>query len=299
MEKEPWVPKDSPAEWSKEVPNWDINGDQSPDWESPVHQESRPTPTWSTWSDSPSRMGQTEITSTAAINIADVEEEYPSNDRQIYCVTFFSDQIRTTVTHAASAVDNWIADIRRVHQERLNQKQLVVGFDLEWRPSFSRSVEHKVAVLQLCVEGSCLIFQLLYTKYIPKSLIDFLSNPSLTFVGVGIKGDVEKLLEDHELNVLNTVDLRSLAATKLSMPELKKSGLKELTREVLGKEIGKPRKVTMSRWDAEWLSYDQVQYAVLDAFLSFQIGKSLILGSKSGSGDASETLDVSSSSFHF
>ncbi|KAJ4956549.1 hypothetical protein NE237_013332 [Protea cynaroides] len=77
------------------------------------------------------------------------------------------------------------------------------------------------------------MFQLLYADHIPISLIDFLNNPNLTFVGVGIEGDVEKLLEDHELNVMNTLDLRFLAATRLSMPELRNSGLKELTKEGL------------------------------------------------------------------
>ncbi|XP_043689396.1 Werner Syndrome-like exonuclease [Telopea speciosissima] len=169
-----------------------------------------------------------------------------------------------------NSCSNWIL------QHWNDHKQLVVGLDVEWRPSFSRRVEYKVAILQLCVEHTCLEFQLLYVDHIPNSLIDFLKNPNLRFVGVGIEGDVERLLEDHELNVLNNLDLRSLAAKRLSMPELRSSGLKELTREVLGKEIRKPKKVTMSRWDVEWLTYDQVQYACLDAFLSFEIGKSLL-----------------------
>ncbi|XP_042519446.1 Werner Syndrome-like exonuclease [Macadamia integrifolia] len=284
--KESWVLEDNRAERSEKVSGWEINGEQSSGRESQVHEESMPAPNWIPFSATPSRVEKTVTTSTATadITIEDVEEELPSDDRQTYCVTFFGDQIRTTLTRVASVVDHWIADIRRVHQEKFDQKQLVVGLDLEWRPSFSRSVEHRVAVLQLCVEGNCLIFQLLYADRIPTSLIEFLSNPSLTFVGVGIQGDVEKLLVDHELNVVNTVDLRSLAAKKLSIPELRDAGLKELTREVLGKEIGKPRKVTMSRWDAEWLTYDQVQYASLDAFLSFQIGKNLILGGGVGSG---------------
>ncbi|XP_043705186.1 protein spotted leaf 11-like [Telopea speciosissima] len=152
---------------------------------------------------------------------------------------------------------------------------LIVGLDVEWCPSFSRSVEYKVTILQLFVERTCLVFQLLYADHISNSLIDFLKNPNLRFVGVGIEGDVERLLENHEVNVLNNLDLRSLAAKRLSMPKLRSSRLKELTREVLGEEIGKPKKVTMSRWDAEWLTYNQLQYACLDAFLSFEIGKTV------------------------
>ncbi|XP_043721144.1 Werner Syndrome-like exonuclease [Telopea speciosissima] len=276
MENKPWVEDGGAGRSNEEDRNWEINGEQSSDWESQIHHEPQPTSSWSPCLPDPNRIEQTETASTA-IHIEDIEEDCPSNDRQIYCVTFFGEQIRTTLAYTASVVDDWIADIQRIHHQRIDQKQLVVGLDIEWRPSFSRSVEYKVAILQLCVERTCLVFQLLYADHIPNSLIDFLKNPNLRFVGVGIEGDVEKLLEDHELNVLNNLNLRSLAAKRLSMPELKSFGLKELTREVLGKEIGKPKKVTMSRWDAEWLTYDQVQYVCLDAFLSFKIGKSLIM----------------------
>ncbi|KAF2288051.1 hypothetical protein GH714_004111 [Hevea brasiliensis] len=96
------------------------------------------------------------------------------------------------------------------------------------------------------------------------------------FVGVGIESDVEKLVEDYGLSVRNTVDLRGLAAEKLGVKELKNAGLKDLVKEVLGKEIKKPKRVTMSRWDNPWLTPDQVQYACLDAFVSSEIGRSLV-----------------------
>ncbi|XP_010273280.1 PREDICTED: Werner Syndrome-like exonuclease [Nelumbo nucifera] len=243
-----------------------------------------PSPTWNTWSISPSQAGQgsahqpsltSPTTSTPTMNISIEDLECHSNDHQTYLVTFFNDQIHTTLTHVPSTVEGWITDVQRTHQANLTH--FIVGLDVEWRPSFNRTIENKVAILQLCVDRKCLIFQLLYADHIPMSLIDFLNNPNFSFVGVGINEDVEKLLEDYEINVSNTVDLRGLAVKKLGKPELKNSGLKDLTREVLGKEMEKPRRVTMSRWDTEWLSYDQVQYACLDAFLSSEIGRNLIL----------------------
>ncbi|KAL7169351.1 hypothetical protein ACSBR2_034405 [Camellia fascicularis] len=72
------------------------------------------------------------------------------------------------------------------------------------------------------------------------SLFDFLNNPIYTFVCVGIHTDVQKLTEDYGLSVATTVDLRSLAA-ECSMIELRNVGLTNLAREVLGKEIEKPR----------------------------------------------------------
>ncbi|XP_059285798.1 3'-5' exonuclease-like [Lycium ferocissimum] len=102
------------------------------------------------------------------------------------------------------------------------------------------------------------------------------------FVGIGVEGDVEKLLEDYELSVGNAVDLRGIAANAYESRNLRNAGLKELCSVVLGKEIVKPRSVTMGRWDCEWLSLGQIQYGCLDAFVSFEIGRSLNVAAASG-----------------
>ncbi|XP_006364799.1 Werner Syndrome-like exonuclease [Solanum tuberosum] len=186
---------------------------------------------------------------------------------QLYDVFFFSDQILTTVTCNPDVVTNWINGIEYVHRRRLNR--LIVGLDIEWRPTFNRyQHNHPVATLQLCVGRRCLIFQLLYCEYIPDSLTEFLLNPCYAFVGVGIANDVEKLEEDYMLRVENTVDLRDLADYNL-----RNAGLKTLCQVVLGREMEKPRHVTIGRWDNEWLDSDQVQYACVDAFVSFEIGR--------------------------
>ncbi|KAK6944493.1 3'-5' exonuclease domain [Dillenia turbinata] len=192
---------------------------------------------------------------------------------ELFQVSLIDDQIRTIVTHTPSIVDEWIINIERMHRRRL--RHLVVGLDIEWRPNFNRYIQNPVAILQLCVGHHCLIFQLLYTRHIPQSLLEFLSCDDYTFVGVNIESDVEKLCEDHNLEVSNVVDLRDLAADELERGELRNAGLKGLARAVLGREIEKPKRVTMSRWDNEWLTYDQVQYACVDAFLSFEIGRAL------------------------
>ncbi|KAL3637095.1 hypothetical protein CASFOL_019394 [Castilleja foliolosa] len=59
------------------------------------------------------------------------------------------------------------------------------------------------------------------------------------------------------------------------MKGLKNAGLKTLARTVLGREVEKPNAVTMSGWDNRWLTPDQVQYACVDAFVSFEIGRIL------------------------
>ncbi|KAL4557078.1 hypothetical protein LXL04_035248 [Taraxacum kok-saghyz] len=204
-----------------------------------------------------------------------VDHELPYDTHNLYDVRFFEDTISTIVTNTPSYVDTWISDVERIHRSRLHS--LVVGLDVEWRPNQSRNFENPVATLQLCVGRSCLIFQILHSPMVPQSLRNFFSNPSYTFVGVGIDNDLEKLTEDHNLVAAKTADLRALAAEMYGLRELKNSGIKDLTRRVLGKEMNKPKGITMSRWDNQWLSSAQVQYACIDAFLSFEIGRILII----------------------
>ncbi|KAK7373536.1 hypothetical protein VNO80_06949 [Phaseolus coccineus] len=84
-----------------------------------------------------------------------------------------------------------------------------------------------------------------------------------------------KLLEDCSLRVANFVDLRSLAVEKLSDCMLNAAGLKTLGLRMLGVAVDKPKKISKSRWDNVWLSAEQVQYAAIDAFVSFEIGRRL------------------------
>ncbi|PHT97306.1 hypothetical protein BC332_33773 [Capsicum chinense] len=100
-------------------------------------------------------------------------------------------------------------------------------------------------------------------------------DPNFKFVGMGVKGDAEKLLRDHKLLVANTVDLNQLALSVYGEEVYGKMGLKRMAKEVLGKVMEKPLNVTLSKWDAEELVYEQIEYGAIDAFVSFEIGKNL------------------------
>ncbi|XP_022147765.1 Werner Syndrome-like exonuclease, partial [Momordica charantia] len=195
------------------------------------------------------------------------------NSHNCYDITFDSDQIKTTITSSPYMVDHWISRILRFHRRRLHR--LLVGLDVEWRPNFNRSRRNPAATLQLCVGRRCLIFQLIHAPEIPHSLLHFLGDETFTFVGVGIDQDARKLFDDYDLTVNNAVDLRSMAVDRTGRRDLRNAGLKDLAREILGREIAKPKAVTMSRWDDEYLTSAQVAYASIDAFLSFEIGRSL------------------------
>ncbi|PHT85611.1 hypothetical protein T459_07717 [Capsicum annuum] len=188
---------------------------------------------------------------------------------EIYGVSFYGDQIEVTVTKNAAVFNDWINS----HRRRLHK--LLVGLDIEWLPCFNPEENHPVALLQLCVGRRCLLFQLLHKDAVPRFLVDFLMDPNFKFVGIGVKGDAEKLLRDHKRMVANTVDLNQLALSVYGEEVYGKMGLKRMAKEVLGKVMEKPLNVTLSKWDAEELVYEQIEYAAIDAFVSFEIGKNL------------------------
>ncbi|KAK7256846.1 hypothetical protein RIF29_30383 [Crotalaria pallida] len=203
-----------------------------------------------------------------------VDHHLPCITHNLYDVTFHSHYIQTLLTSDPSFVHSWLSHTRRLYPDH---RHLTVGLDVEWRPNPSTSRRRNpVATIQLCIAHRCLIFQVLHAPSVPPSLAAFLADASNTFVGVGIEADAEKLLEDYELRVVNFVDLRDVAAGKMEERELKNAGLKTLSSRVLGLEVEKPREVSTSRWDNRWLSDEQVQYACVDAFVSYKIGMRLL-----------------------
>ncbi|PNX99525.1 werner syndrome-like exonuclease-like protein [Trifolium pratense] len=247
------------------------------------------------------------------ITIVDYNVRDYSHDK--YDVVFHSETIHTLVTHTPSMVDAWLSNLPR----NSHTSNSLVGLDVEWLPNRQRNMDNPIAIIQLCINRECLVFQILRASFIPQSLVAFLENQGNTFVGVGIEQDVEKLLRDYSLRVANFLELRTLATQRLGeyvrgaglktlaayvLEDVEKllkdyslcitnflelrtlaterfgehmrgTGLKTLAAHVLGKDIEKPRRITMSRWDNFKLTPQQVQYACIDAFASFEIGRIL------------------------
>ncbi|XP_065853686.1 3'-5' exonuclease-like [Euphorbia lathyris] len=210
-----------------------------------------------------------------AVSIRDYQ--IATDQYNLYDVTFYTDQIHTVLTYSPSPVEQWLAETYQFHHRNRSDRPSTVGLDVEWRPNFSRFIDNPIATLQLCIGNRCLVFQILHSQFIPQSLAKFLwnQNGDFVFVGVGIANDVAKLWRDYGLSVGNTVDLRSLAVEKSNGGPYQNAGLKQLTWEILGREIEKPKSITLSGWDSIWLTPCQVLYACLDAFVSCEIGNFL------------------------
>eukprot|EP00249_Psilotum_nudum_P012393 c23755_g1_i1 orf=208-1455(-) len=175
-------------------------------------------------------------------------------------------KISVTVTKEASVTQKWIE----------KQRGDLFGLDVEWRPCRKKDSYSKAALLQLCGKNDCLIIQLLYLDKMPKALDNFLLDGRKRFAGVGIRSDTNKLQRDYGLVCLGELELTTLAAERMNREDLKHVGLKVLLQQVLGFEMWKPKRVTMSNWARKTLDRCQVEYACMDAWASFAISYKLL-----------------------
>jgi ribonuclease D len=158
-------------------------------------------------------------------------------------------------------------------------KRLLVGLDTEW--TLLLSGEHKVALLQLCIQSRCHIYLVHHAGYkLPHVLSKFLSEEGHIFVGAHISNDVERLQQDCGIKISNWRDLQLIVYEfddKYShlYQNGYRSSLEKIRNVVLELPLYKDRKVNQKLWGLRYLLDWQVNYASKDAFLSFGIANQL------------------------
>jgi hypothetical protein len=177
-------------------------------------------------------------------------------------VEVLGEKVLVTVAATAATVESWVAE---------HQGQTMFGFDIEWRPTFQKGDYHEASLLQLSVEKRCLLVQLFFMDFFPESLKSLLADPQVILAGVGIRADTLKLKEDHGLVCSGEVDLGVLASTILRDLSLKKASMVTLTERFLGVPYKKNKRAQMSNWEIRDLTFQQIQYAAGDAWLSYSI----------------------------
>jgi hypothetical protein len=154
----------------------------------------------------------------------------------------------------------------------------VIGFDIEWRPNFrAGSKINRTALLQVAAERSVLCCQLSHMQSVPVKLRALLEDPAHVKTGVGILDDCVKYGVDWGVDVRGRVDLSDVyKATKgLEQDVGQAFGIKRLCAALLGVEIDKPKKVSMSNWERAPLDRRQIEYAALDAWAGRAIYESI------------------------
>ncbi|XLR12849.1 Werner Syndrome-like exonuclease [Arachis ipaensis] len=189
------------------------------------------------------------------------------NSSSKYVVVFDGLSIETIITHKANIVEEWIQQIS-------SKEDMIIGLDTEWTKDKNKKT--KVAILQLCVEDKCLIFQFFFNNIVPQCLRSFLMDPNFKFVGVGIENDIKRLKSDYGLECKNGIDLATFAGEKCDQ-NYSSRGLKFLAKELVGLDMKKSKDICTSEWKSKELTKDQIEYACIDAYASYKIGHYLLL----------------------
>ncbi|KAF8807243.1 ribonuclease H-like protein [Phlegmacium glaucopus] len=162
----------------------------------------------------------------------------------------------------------YIRDHQQANEELSKLNATVLGFDLEWKPTFYRGgKENRVALVQLANHDTILLLQISAMQEFPSKLAEILSNPDVVKAGVAIQNDAKKFYNDYRVSIYNCVDLSLFARTvdnarwqgKYDHP----LGLARLIESYEYRLLDKG-KITRSNWEA-MLSEAQQEYASNDA----------------------------------
>lgn len=144
------------------------------------------------------------------------------------------------------------------------EKESVIGFDTESRPSFRKGRSYPTTLIQLA--GSEIVV-LIPLRRVPLGtrLLRLLANPEIIKAGVAIREDMSKLRQLHEFEPAALADLAEMAHN-LHVPA---HGLRTLAANIMGGRISKS--VQCSNWATPILTPQQIKYAATDAWVGREL----------------------------
>ena len=149
------------------------------------------------------------------------------------------------------------------------QKEKVLGFDTETRPSFTKGESYTPCLLQLATRNSAFLFRLQFFKF-SDDLVSLLENPDVLKVGIGIKDDLIGLGKIVKFKPAGFVDL----ADEMKKLGIMSASLRSLTAIFLEKRLLKKAKTT--NWERRELTDAQIKYAAIDAVVGFLIHEKIV-----------------------
>ncbi len=138
------------------------------------------------------------------------------------------------------------------------KNETIVGFDTETRPTFNKGQRHNVALMQISTDSVCYLFRINKIGLI-SPLLDILTSPHITKIGLSLKDDFMMLHRLAEFTPQAFIDLQSY----VGQFHIIDSSLQKIFAILFGQKISKGQRLT--NWEADILSPAQQQYAALDA----------------------------------
>ncbi|XP_059669151.1 protein RISC-INTERACTING CLEARING 3'-5' EXORIBONUCLEASE 2-like [Cornus florida] len=153
--------------------------------------------------------------------------------------------------------------------------QKMVGFDLQWRPKgdVKGFLTPELLHLLLCTDVTCFV---VHSRFLSNAnLKKFLAQKEITFVGIHIAKDLAKLEHDYGIVFRNVVDISKHAANVLRRPRLRAGSVSELAYEVINLKLNEKPIGAVYDPFFPFGSGKTMEYAAIDAYASFKIGKKL------------------------
>lgn len=158
--------------------------------------------------------------------------------------------------------------------------QAWLGFDTETAATFEkgRRNTNPISLIQIATASHCYLFRMIDDNIAPfqAALQPVLSGDKQLKVGIGLRGDINAMKRDFEINMTRILDLNWLM-NQLGAP--KQMGTQQIAAAVLRLKLPKSKKVTLSNWAkplSEPLSELQLQYAAADTLVALDILHQLI-----------------------
>lgn len=154
---------------------------------------------------------------------------------------------------------------------RALEKETIVGFDTETRPSFRKGCVHKMALMQISTMERCYLFRLNKIG-ICENLKKFLENEAITKIGLSVHDDFNVLHRSADIMPQGFIDLQHYVKDF----EISDISLQKIYAILFGERISKTQRLT--NWEADILTPEQQSYAALDAWACLKIYEYLKAG---------------------
>lgn len=144
------------------------------------------------------------------------------------------------------------------------EKNNLVGFDTETKPTFKKGEFNHVALIQIATPDKVYLLRI-HQVGITNSLVKFLSNDKISKVGIALDDDLVALNKKRKFVPAGFIDLNKIAPT-LGIENI---GARNLSALLLTSRISKNQQV--SNWENPVLTAPQLKYAATDAWICLEM----------------------------
>ncbi|MFH0839833.1 MAG: 3'-5' exonuclease [Candidatus Omnitrophota bacterium] len=168
------------------------------------------------------------------------------------------------IKHYTGAIHVIDSDAKMKVAARSLDREKVLGFDTETRPTFKKGESYTPSLLQLAASDGVYIFQIGRINS-HKVLADVLADQNVLKTGIAVSDDIRKLNDVLPFEPSGFVELAGMSAKA----GIKNAGIRGLAALLFGFRISK--QTQCSRWDAPALTPAQIVYAATDAWVCREI----------------------------